>query len=73
MAAVWVGLTLIATLVQLRFDAYATRYCAQVERLLGNQETRTGQDEDSIPGDLQLLESVPEEKSRLGDVCVAYI
>ncbi len=34
--------------VQRQFDAYANSYRAQVERLLGNQGVRTGQDEDGI-------------------------
>jgi GTP-binding protein EngB required for normal cell division len=43
--------------VQRRFDAYANSYRAQVERLLGNAEMRTGQDEDTIRRDLESLEN----------------
>jgi hypothetical protein len=49
--------------VQRRFDAYANSYRAQVERLLGNQEMRTGQDEASIRRDLESLESAVREKT----------
>jgi len=49
--------------IQRRFDAYANSYRAQVERSLGNQELRTGQDEDIIRHDLEALESVPTEKT----------
>jgi hypothetical protein len=49
--------------VQRRFDAYANSYRAQVERLLGNQEMRTGQDEDSIRRDLESLENALREKT----------
>jgi hypothetical protein len=49
--------------VQRRFDAYANSYRAQVEGLLGNQEPRTGQDEDSIRRDLESLESAVREKT----------
>jgi GTP-binding protein EngB required for normal cell division len=41
--------------VQRRFDAYANSYRAQVERSLGSQEMRTGQDEDIIRRDLESL------------------
>jgi hypothetical protein len=46
-----------------RFDAYANSYRAQVERLLGNQEVRTGQDEDGIRRDLESLENTLREKT----------
>jgi hypothetical protein len=36
-------------------------YGAQVERLLGNQEMRAGQDEDSIRRDLESFENIVEE------------
>jgi hypothetical protein len=49
--------------VQRRFDAYANSYRAQAERLLGNQEMRTGQDEDSIRQDLESLENTLREKT----------
>jgi GTP-binding protein EngB required for normal cell division len=49
--------------VQRRFDAYANSYRAQVERSLGSQEMRTGQDEDSIRRDLESLESALGEKT----------
>jgi GTP-binding protein EngB required for normal cell division len=49
--------------VQRRFDAYANSYRAQVERLLGNQEMRAGQDEDSIRRDLESLENTLREKT----------
>lgn len=49
--------------VQRRFDAYANSYRAQVERLLGNQEMRTGQDEDAIRRDLESLENTLREKT----------
>jgi GTP-binding protein EngB required for normal cell division len=49
--------------VQRRFDAYANSYRAQIERLLGNQEMRTGQDEDSIRRDLESLENTQREKT----------
>jgi len=49
--------------VQRRFDAFANSYRAQVERLLGNQEMRTGQNEDSIRRGLESLESTVGEKS----------
>jgi GTP-binding protein EngB required for normal cell division len=57
----WSERTLVR--VQRRFDAYANRYRAQIERLLGNQEMRTGQDEDSIRRDLESLESTAGEKT----------
>jgi GTP-binding protein EngB required for normal cell division len=47
--------------VQRRFDAYANSYRAQIEGLLGNQEMRTGQDEDSIRRDLESLENTLRE------------
>jgi GTP-binding protein EngB required for normal cell division len=49
--------------VQRRFDAYANSYRAQAERLLGNQDMRTGQDEDSIRRDLESLENTLREKT----------
>jgi GTP-binding protein EngB required for normal cell division len=49
--------------VQRRFDAYANSYRAQVERLLGNPELRTGRDEDSIRRDLESLEGAVREKT----------
>jgi GTP-binding protein EngB required for normal cell division len=49
--------------VQRRFDAYANSYRAQIERLLGNQEMRTGQDEDGIRRDLESLENALREKT----------
>lgn len=49
--------------IQRRFDAYANSYRAQVERSLGNQELRTGHDEDIIRHDLEALESAPAEKT----------
>jgi len=49
--------------LQRRFDAYANSYRAQIERLLGNQEMRTGQDEDSIRRDLESLENTQREKT----------
>jgi GTP-binding protein EngB required for normal cell division len=49
--------------VQRRFDAYANSYRAQVERLLGSQEMRTGQDESSIRRDLESLENTQREKT----------
>ena len=49
--------------IQRRFDAYANSYRAQVERLIGSQEMRTGQDEDSIRRDLESLESAGREKT----------
>ena len=49
--------------VQRRFDAYANSYRAQIERLLGNQEMRTGQDEDGIRRDLESLENTLREKT----------
>ena len=56
--------------IQRRFDAYANSYRAQVERLLGNPEVRTNQDEDSIRRDLESLESILGEKTWLRDLCV---
>jgi hypothetical protein len=38
-------------------------YFAQVERLPGNQEMRTGQDEDGIRRDLESLESAVGKKT----------
>jgi GTP-binding protein EngB required for normal cell division len=49
--------------VQRRFDAYANSYRAQIERLVGNQEMRTGQDEDGIRRDLESLENTLREKT----------
>jgi GTP-binding protein EngB required for normal cell division len=49
--------------VQRRFDAYANSYRAQIERLLGNQEMRNGQDEDGIRRDLESLENTLREKT----------
>jgi GTP-binding protein EngB required for normal cell division len=49
--------------VQRQFEAYANSYRAQAERLLGNQEMRTGQDEDSIRRDLESLENTLSEKT----------
>ncbi|MGA7766645.1 MAG: dynamin family protein [Candidatus Sulfotelmatobacter sp.] len=49
--------------IQRRFDAHANSYRAQVERSLGNQELRTGHDEDIILHDLEALESAPAEKT----------
>jgi GTP-binding protein EngB required for normal cell division len=49
--------------VQRRFDAYANSYRAQIERLLGNQEMRTGQDEDGIRRDLESLGNTLREKT----------
>jgi GTP-binding protein EngB required for normal cell division len=49
--------------VQRRFEAYANSYRAQAERLLGNQEMRTGQDEDSIRRDLESLENTLSENT----------
>ncbi len=49
--------------IQRRFDAHANSYRAQVERSLGNQELRTGHDEDIIRHDLEALESAPAEKT----------
>jgi GTP-binding protein EngB required for normal cell division len=49
--------------VQRRFDAYANSYRAQVERLLGNAEMRTGQDEDGIRRDLESLENTLGERT----------
>jgi len=46
-----------------RFEAYANSYRAQAERLLGNQEMRTGQDEDSIRRDLESLENTLSENT----------
>jgi GTP-binding protein EngB required for normal cell division len=57
----WSEMTL--GLVQRRFDAYANRYRAQIERLLGNREMRIGQDEDSIRRDLESLKSTLGEKA----------
>jgi hypothetical protein len=47
--------------VQRRFDTYANSYRAQVEKLVGSQEMRTGQDEDGICSDLGSLKSTIEE------------
>lgn len=49
--------------IQRRFDAYANSYRALVEGSLGNQELRTGHDEDVIRHDLEALESTPAEKT----------
>jgi GTP-binding protein EngB required for normal cell division len=49
--------------VQRRFDAYANSYRAQVERLLGNQKMRSGQDEDIIRRALESLETVLGERT----------
>jgi GTP-binding protein EngB required for normal cell division len=54
--------------IQRRFDAYANGYRAQIERLLGNQlpgnqEMRSGQDEDNIRRDLESLESTLGEQT----------
>jgi GTP-binding protein EngB required for normal cell division len=49
--------------VQCRFEAYANSYRAEAERLLGNQEVRTGQDEDCIRRDLESLENTRGEKT----------
>jgi GTP-binding protein EngB required for normal cell division len=49
--------------VQRRFDAYANGYRAQIERLLGNQEMPTGQDEDSIRRDLESLKGTLVEQT----------
>jgi GTP-binding protein EngB required for normal cell division len=57
----WSGRTLGQ--IQRRFDAYANSHRAQVERLLGNPEVRTGQDLDSIRRDLESLESTLGEKN----------
>jgi GTP-binding protein EngB required for normal cell division len=49
--------------VQRRFDAYANNYRAQAERLLGNQELRSGQDEDLIRRDLETLENIQGQET----------
>jgi len=49
--------------IQRRFDAYANSYRAQIERLLGSEEMRTHQDEDSIRRDLESLECAVREKT----------
>ncbi len=49
--------------IQRRFDAYANSYRALVEGSLGNQELRTGHDDDIICRDLEALESTPAEKT----------
>ncbi|MFZ0419909.1 MAG: dynamin family protein [Candidatus Sulfotelmatobacter sp.] len=51
--------------VQRRFDAYANNYRAQIERLVGNQETRTveEEEEDGIRRDLESLENTLKEKT----------
>jgi hypothetical protein len=47
--------------VQRRFDAYANSYRAQLEGLLGNRDLETGQDEDILRRDLEVLQSTVGE------------
>jgi hypothetical protein len=49
--------------VQRRFDTHANSYCALVERLVGGQEMRTSQDEDSSRRDLESLKSTLGEET----------